>query len=88
MYEVGGVGKGGSLAQIMSIYAEMLKFFQNFFFFGNINLSCEKKLKHLVVVLFSKWESLKPPSIKLFNKLMLNLSLVVPIIVTNNFLSK
>jgi len=32
MYEVGGVGKG-SLAQIMSIYVEMLKFFQNFFFF-------------------------------------------------------
>jgi hypothetical protein len=74
----------GSLAQIIYMYEEMLKFFINYFIFGNIRLCCEEKVKHLIIGSFSKWESLKLPSINLFSKLVLNLSLVVHVIVTNN----
>jgi hypothetical protein len=61
----------------------MLKSFLNYFIFGNIKLCCEEKVKHLVIGSFSKWESLILPSINLFNKLVLNLSLVMHVIITN-----
>jgi len=44
----------------------------------------EKKMKHLIIGSFSKWEYLILPSINLFSKLVLNFSLVMHVIITNN----
>jgi hypothetical protein len=62
----------------------MLKFFRNYFILGNIKLYCEEKVELPVIGSFSKWGYLKLPSINLFSKLMLNISLIVHVKITNN----